>query len=132
MTDKQQHLQFIQDTINRMANHSFSLKGLTITFFAFIASGIITTPMESPPLIVYTPILIFWFLDAYYLAQERRFRSLYNVARQLPESKIDYSMDTAPIKQNHNNWGFVIFSRTLVFFYSIPLLLIWQLLGTQQ
>jgi len=44
--------------------------------------------------IAFFPILIFWILDGYLLSQERLFRALFDKIRKLPETDIDFSMDT--------------------------------------
>lgn len=38
MSDKHQHLQFIQNVISRMSNHSFVLKGWIITIVTGLAA----------------------------------------------------------------------------------------------
>lgn len=76
-------------------------------------------------LIAYVPIIVFWGLDAYYLLQERLFRSLYNKVRNTEEEKIDFSMDTSlPEFKTYNNkyWNCYI-SKTELWFY-FPLALV--------
>ena len=38
-------------------------------------------------------VLLFWGIDAYFLCQERQFRSLYEDVRSTSKSEIDHSMD---------------------------------------
>lgn len=75
---KLQHREFVQNVITRMNTNSFQIKGLAITivsaFLAVFAS-------EKNELFIFLPIpvtFLFWFLDAYYLQQERKFRGIYN------------------------------------------------------
>lgn len=45
------------------------------------------------------PGLVFWALDAYYLRQERLYRSLWDdVAKSQSDATQDFSMDTDPYK----------------------------------
>ncbi|MBR0262316.1 MAG: hypothetical protein IJQ60_00360 [Prevotella sp.] len=82
--DRRQHLAFIQDVITRMNSNSFSLKGLMITIVA--ALGALTVNDDNRDTAVFNLaialllVLIFWFLDAYYLKMERQYRLLYEAA----------------------------------------------------
>ena len=75
--EKLKHLEFIQNVITRMNSNSFTIKGWCITivsaFLALYASSknvdILLTGLPT--------ILIFWYLDSFYLTQERRYRELY-------------------------------------------------------
>ena len=73
-------------------------------------------------LIAYIPIIVFWFLDAYYLLQERLFRSLYGKVRRLSEEKIDFDMNIAKneFKSEKNTFCACMISVTEAGFY-IPL-----------
>ena len=95
--DRRQHLAFIQDVITRMNSNSFSLKGLMITIIAALAALTVNDENKSTA-VVYLGIalllvLIFWFLDAYYLKKERQYRMLYEEAvkekAELYEMKVD-------------------------------------------
>ena len=118
MSDKQKHLEFIQNAINRMAGNSFLLKGWTVllvsALFAFFASFGETGYV----FIVIVPILAFWVLDGFFLSQERLFRGLYDHVRKLDESEINYSMDTREFRSvTRNSWMRSAPSRTLSLFY---------------
>ena len=82
--DRRQHLAFIQDVITRMNSNSFSLKGLMITIVAALGAFFVNDYNKGTA-VVYLAIalllvLIFWFLDAYYLKKERQYRMLYEEA----------------------------------------------------
>lgn len=118
MENKHKHLEFIQAAVNRMAGNLFLLKGWTITLIAalFALSAKDTNKMFIA--IAYFPTTVFWILDGYFLAQERRFRDLYDYVRQLNESQIDFSMDTALFKdKRRNTWLGAMLSRTLLVYY---------------
>lgn len=79
---KIKHLEFIQGVINRLANNSFLIKGWSITVFLAGLGFFLSQKQLSALLVVIFVIIVFWFLDAFYLKQERLFRKLYsNVAK---------------------------------------------------
>jgi len=118
MENKRKHLEFIQAAVNRMASNLFLLKGWTVTLIAALFA---LAAKDAKPVyfaIAYFPPFMFWVLDGYFLSQERRFRSLYDHVRKLPESEIDFSMNTEPYKKlPRNGWWASIFSRTLLIYY---------------
>lgn len=70
---KLKHLEMIQGIINRMASNSFALKGWAVTLVAGIFALASKDTDKIYFLIAYVPIVVFWFLDSYYLLQERLF-----------------------------------------------------------
>lgn len=89
------HLEFIQSNIVRMNQNSFQMKGWTITIISallviFAASINNKTGFGNVGFIfaAIVPTFLFWFLDSYYLQQEKKFRGIYNdVALLTEESK---------------------------------------------
>jgi hypothetical protein len=75
---KLKHLEFIQNIINRMNANSFQIKGWTVTVVSAILAVYVSTKNCNFVLSAIFPTVIFWFLDTYYLTQERKFRGLYN------------------------------------------------------
>lgn len=122
MENKLKHLEMIQGIINRMASNSFALKGWSVTLVAGIFALSSKDANEIYFLIAYIPIIVFWFLDAYYLLQERLFRSLYGKVRRLSEEKIDFDMNIAKneFKSEKNTFCAYMISVTEAGFY-IPL-----------
>jgi hypothetical protein len=61
------HLEFVQAVIARQASNSFLLKGWALTvaaaFFGFVATQL----HWEVALVALLPVIVFWFLDAYYL-----------------------------------------------------------------
>ena len=82
--ERRQHLAFIQDVITRMNSNSFSLKGLMITIVAALVAFTVNDDNRDTAVfnlaIALLLVLIFWFLDAYYLKMERQYRMLYDDA----------------------------------------------------
>lgn len=84
--DKLKHLEFIQNVITRMNTNSFQIKGWTVTIVSAILAIYASTKNCYFILSGIFPTLIFWFLDTYYLTQERKFRGLYNDVAEVSEN----------------------------------------------
>lgn len=101
MENKYKHMDYIQAVISRMASNSFYLKGWNITIIA----AIIALSLKESDWRIYGCALvlnvIFWFLDSYYLKQEKLFRELYKkVSQESDDKKIDFSMNTQEFNKN--------------------------------
>jgi hypothetical protein len=72
------HVNLLQGIINRLANNSASCKTWCITLTAAFLS--LSGALHQPRIVTFAliPVVIFAFLDAMYLAQERAYRKLYN------------------------------------------------------
>ena len=77
-TERIKHMEFIQNVITRMNTNSFHIKGWSIVIASALLAIYASTKDNYFFLVAVFPTLIFWFLDAYYLNQERKFRGLYN------------------------------------------------------
>jgi hypothetical protein len=117
--EKLKHLDYIQATITRMATVSFQIKawniGLVTAVLAFAAGD------KNPAFLwaAFLPAAMLWFLDSFFLRQERLFRTFYNDVRQ-PDSMVEtFSMDSDDYKHQEKNAAlasilvknFKIFSR---------------------
>lgn len=78
MENKIKHLEFIQATITRMNQNSFQIKGWMITIISALLALYANSGNTIYIFIAIAPTIVFWFLDAYYLQQERKFRGVYN------------------------------------------------------
>ena len=77
MEDVRQYLQMLQDIINRMASNSSNCKAWAITLFTAMAALLIGVEvMRQWIWIILFPIVLFYFLDAYYLGLEKDYRNL--------------------------------------------------------
>ena len=76
--NKNKHLEFIQLVITRMNVNSFLLKGWSVTLVAALFAFAAKDTNIQYVLITYVSTPIFWFLDGYYLSQERQYRGLFN------------------------------------------------------
>lgn len=118
------HLEMIQNIITRMANNSFLLKGWAVTLLAGIFALGWNEDGFLHYLLAYIPVFMFWFLDAYYLKQERLYRILYDQVRQMNNISISFSM-VPPSTSTNSSYCYtnVLFSKTEIGFY-IPLMLL--------
>ena len=87
--DKLKHLEFIQNVITRMNTNSFQIKGWAVTLVSATLALYASTKNDCFILVGVFPSLIFWFLDAYYLTQERKFRGLYNDVAGVSEKPLE-------------------------------------------
>jgi len=130
MEAKLKHLEFIQNVITRMNSNSFSIKKWTITLVSAILVAAYNKNFNSMVLFISVPIIIlFWWLDSFFLYQERLFRALYEEVALKEEEEINFTMDTQ--KFDYKNDSFLISnsikstfsSNTLKFLYGTILII---------
>lgn len=117
-------LQQVQNIVNRQASNSFKIKKWTITL---VAVSFLFKSINVPRLIGFVPLIGFWYLDAYYLRQERLYRELYDWIRdQRPENSARlYDLSTKKFDDEVDSVPRLMFSETLrVFYIPIGILLI--------
>ena len=134
-SDRIKHLEFIQNIITRMNTNSFQIKRMTVTIVAALLAVYVST---SSVLFLYIPIiptLLFWFLDSYYLQQERKFRGVYNDVAGLKKI-IEVKPYEMPIhkytKKIDNQFSFwnVFISKTIFWLYfSIIFIIIFTIIA---
>lgn len=121
--NKRSHLNMIQQVITRMGNNSFALKGwsvgMIIAIYAFAGQN-----SHKAVVVTLIPLIVFWFLDSYYLTLERKFRALYNDVRLKKEDEIDFDMNFDNIilsMKDLKKYGFVnvFISKTILPFYLV-------------
>lgn len=114
---KFKHLDFIHNTINRMSNNSFLIKGWTISIVSvlFIFSD---DKMNGEFLgIAILAVVIFWYLNGFFLQQERKYRALYDKVRIQQENEINFSMSTSDFKNGKYSLLSGIFGKTIWLLY---------------
>lgn len=118
MENKIKFLEIIQNLVTRMATNSFMLKGWAVTL---VAGTFALSSQESNNLfflISYVPIIVFWFLDSYYLQLERKYRKLYNSILEKSNNEIDFKITVLPSNIEDKTCFYQsIFSCTEVGFY---------------
>lgn len=96
--EKSQHLEFTQNVITRMNSNSFQIKSWNITLVSAIFAIYATNQNPYFVLVAVFPTIMFWFLDAYYLGQERKFRGLYNDIAGVPNIADGVTLKVKEIK----------------------------------
>jgi hypothetical protein len=123
----EKHLELLQGVINRMAGNSFLLKGWSVTL---VAALLALAAGKANPLLVSVallPVLAFWGLDGYFLAQERLFRKLYERVIAGDSTLDTFSMRTDPLTMAF--WWATTWSVTLRYFHGAVLLVVVLFLG---
>jgi hypothetical protein len=115
-------IEIIQDIIKRMAFNSFVIKGWTITL---VAVTLLLKGGKYQVFIAFIPLFVFWFLDAYFLWQERLYRRLYNwvIENRLKTSEYLFNMNAYRFKDEEQSKLRIMFSITLGWFYGSILIL---------
>ena len=132
--DFHKEIDLIQSCINRMANNSFLIKGWAISIIAIVLT-VVDKNVSLPFLCIITllPLISFWYLDAFFLYTERLYRKIYEwVIVERPKENSDFMFDLnphrfIPLRDTNDKkitiWS-VMFSKTLIPFYGIPVLLV--------
>ena len=89
MSPNEKHLEFIHNIITRMNTNSFQIKGWAVTIVSALLAIYASSKNEYFILVAIFPAVVFWFLDSYYLSQERKFRGLYNDVAGVSENPKD-------------------------------------------
>ena len=123
--DRNKHLEFIQNAINRMASNSFILKGWSVTLVTGIIALSLTTSTTRFIYLAFIPTLAFWGLDAYYLRQEKLFRELYDYVRAKEIKNIEpFSLNNLIVKDKVGSWFSICFSKCVVYLHLMILLIL--------
>jgi hypothetical protein len=115
------HLEMVQAVIARLASNSFLMKGWAITVSGAFLGFAIGKKEWALAVAGLLPILLFWWLDGYFLRAERMFRGLYDQVRTTDEVSPFYmaatSKSVALEKPSDAEWRSVLFSLTIAGFY---------------
>jgi hypothetical protein len=108
----------IRHIINRMATNSFIIKGWTLAVLGII---LLLSSTGYQALIAVFALLVFWYLDAYFLRQEKTYRALYN---EIVENKLNTSDEFFDMRSARYEAGIevprpskLMLSKTLLIFY---------------
>lgn len=123
-------IDLIQACIIRMANNSFMIKGWLITIYAVVLALL---PDKINIVILCVVMLMvswaFWYLDAFFLRTEKIYRKIYDwilLERPKNNRELLYQLNPHAYEKKINPTESVfkiMFSRTLVVFYGIPILI---------
>ena len=115
--EKMKHLEFIQSIITRMNTNSFQIKGWAITIVSALLALYANSTNGAYIFIGIAPTILFWFLDAYYLQQERKFRGLYKDVVSGTNSIPEFEMPIQNYSGGNYNFCCVFWSKTISFLY---------------
>jgi len=118
-------IEIIQDVIKRMAFNSFMIKGWAITLV--VVSLLLKGTDKYQIWIAFIPLLVFWFLDAYFLWQERMYIKLYEwvISNRTKTDEYLFDMNAYRFKDTVQSRIRIMFSITLGWFYgSIAILIV--------
>jgi len=118
-------IDIIQDIIKRMAFNSFMIKGWAITLV--VVTLLLKGTEKYQVWLAFIPLIVFWFLDAYFLWQERMYRKLYEwvINNRLKTEEYLFDMNAYRFKNEVQSIPRIMFSITLGWFYgSIAILVI--------
>jgi hypothetical protein len=123
-----EHLKIIQSVVDRMGRNSFAIKAGCLTLFAALLAASLGLNQWLVSAFGVVPLIILWWLDAFFIRQERLFRCLYDSIRVGSAAEIGssnyFSMDTTPVQSDTKRIVGTMFSRTLSGFYLVLLALL--------
>lgn len=123
-------IDLIQGIITRMAHNSFLLKGWMVTLIAAILvlskDTLILDDITYLSLIICLPVIVFWYLDAFFLHKERCFRKLYEWVIKNRSTTNDhlYSLNYRRVSNSVDCICKIMFSKTLFPFYGITAMIL--------
>ncbi|HMM37159.1 MAG TPA: hypothetical protein PKB11_00205 [Desulfovibrio sp.] len=109
-------IDLIQDVIKRMANNSFLIKGWTITL---VVATLLLKGAKIQVFIAFIPLVGFWFLDAYFLRQERIYREIYKwvIANRINSDEHIFDLNPMRFRSAVDSEWKIMMSVTLKWFY---------------
>ncbi|MDR2251500.1 MAG: hypothetical protein LBD98_01495 [Endomicrobium sp.] len=125
--ERQQHLEFIHNTIARMNENSFKIKELAVLLATVVLTIYATDKSAKVLLVSIFPTIILWILDTYYLQQERKFRGVYDDVAGLKNIN-DVKTYEMPIQEYTSKKDKklclfrILFSKTILWFYALIIL----------
>jgi len=109
------HLELIQGVITRMAGNSFQTKAWAVALVAALLGFGVDRESAGIAGVAVFPALVFLWLDAYYLRQERLFRKLYDAVRQgkLTVATDAFTMNTKDYHKSVDSWPRTMLASTI-------------------
>jgi len=99
------------------------IKGWTITL---VVVTLLLKGSKCQVFISLIPLLVFWYLDAYFLQQERMYRKLYDwvIGNRLKTEEYLFDLNAKRFKKEVKNIAETMFSKTLGWFYGMIFVLV--------
>lgn len=120
------YLQMIEDVIHRMSEISANIKGFAVA----IVAGITALSFSDVSFVVlamsFASVLIFLWLDIYYLGIERKYKYLYEQKRTggIVNFKLELDLTESEIKKAKATKWQCLMSKSIYYFYGPLVLLI--------
>ena len=88
------YLEMLQGVISRMADNEFTVRKWSVGLGTGVI-GYVASKDQHPvaALLAVFPAIVFWILDAYYLALETKFRELFNGAKEIADDDPSFCFD---------------------------------------
>src|SRR5439155_23984745 len=100
------------------------IRGWSVTIVAALFALAAKDADRRFVIVAYFPAAMFWALDAYYLHQERLFRSLYDGVRAEPCKLEPFCMDTSATARKRDTWKSALVSKTMLIFHGTIIVVI--------
>jgi len=124
-------LDLIQAIISRMANNGFLVKGWFISLLCLVLAlnkdALITEKWPLTLWLFALPLIVFWWLDAFFLHKEKCYRALYNwVVENRTKGNMEflYDLDYTRFKDQVKSNFQLMLSSTLSIFYGLSYLIL--------
>lgn len=123
-------IDLIQGMITRMTNNSFLLKGWIVSLIAVVLAltkdTIVATNFIYFGLLLFLPIIVFWYLDAFFLHKEKCYIKLYNWVIDNRKNTNDflYNLDYKRFEGEVDSIKGIMISKTLLPFYGLIILVL--------
>lgn len=113
-------IDLIQNCIERMSKSSFLIKGWDLSILGIMTGFFLKNKNIGLVVMVIIINTIFWWLDAYYLREERLYRAMYNdvLTKRNNGNYLDlYSLDNKKYVSKKQGLVRAMFSKTLIIMY---------------
>ena len=115
------HLEMIQAVVARLANEAALIRGWSLTVAAAFYAYSAEAGSWQVAIVGIVAVAVFWALNAYYLQTERRFRCLFDRARDEDQDVPLFTMNIQA--ENPCSRSATAFSSTLLLFYGFLMLI---------
>lgn len=123
-------IDLIQGIINRMSQNSFLLKGWAITIIvavlALTKDTLVTNDLTYFSIILLIPLIVFWYLDAFFLHKEKCYIKLYDwvIENRSKTKEFQYNLNYKRFEKDVDSILKIMRSDTLLTFYGITALIL--------
>jgi len=109
-------IDLVEKLIERMSSNSFKIKGWALSL---IIGTLLLKTTNNQAWLAIIPLISFWYLDAFFLTHERKYRKLYEwiIQNRQKSNEFIFDLSTERFKKEIGRIYKQIFSKTLVVFY---------------